>query len=434
MLRPAIFAYVRLVFRLPCRTVFLSLFFGGLIAAPPLRAVYAPVPERDQGRSLIVSVRGGLAYDTNVFGAPPEGSVRVAPGQPRPVVPVESAVWSLAPRVAYHAAATDQTFLSAAYGLTLDYFERRPGDQLLDSHDLSLRVAHAFTKTTTLDLNDVFTVSRNPEALLPGLASLPGGGVLERIANVDQSANRNQFDGRFNTPLNPKSAATLKARSVLYDYRNRELGRSLDRVENLYGLAVDHALLPEAKVVAEYRHQDMYYRTQGETKNKHSDYLMAGADYELARKLTLGGRLGAEWRERAGERDRTAPFAELSGQYNYRRASFLVGGYAYTFDETSDPVRFTDMQVNRFFATGQHAVTALIVASASAAYEPAVLQGRRGQRDIDETTTRLGVTLSYLRAKNWTLAASCDYDRVRSDDPIRRMRRTRTGLNAIYSF
>ncbi|MDO8539824.1 MAG: hypothetical protein Q7S40_05230 [Opitutaceae bacterium] len=420
--------------RLPSQTLLLCFAIGGLVAALPVRAVYAPVPERDQGKDLTVTVRAGVAYDSNLFGAPPKGSLPVLPGQPPHVGPLDSIVWTFAPHVAYNASLTDQTFMSAAYGLTLDYFQDRPGDKLLDSHDVALRVAHAVSKSTTLDVNNVLTVARNPEALLPGIATLPGVAAEDRSANPDQSFTRNQLDGRFNTPLNAKLGATVKARSVLFDYRNAQLGRSLDRLENLYGVAGDYAILPEVKAVAEYRHQDVYYRKFGEAKNKRSDYLMGGADYEVAKKMSVSGRLGAEWRQRAGERSSTSPFAELSGKYDYSRESFVIGGYAYTFDETSDTVRFTDMKVNRFFLNLQHSLTALIVASASASYEPSELQGRRGQADIDEKTSRFGGALSYLPTKNWILSVSYDYDRVRSDDPARGMRRERVGLNAIYAF
>src|SRR5204862_554631 len=108
---------------------------------------------------------------------------------------------------------------------------------------------------------------------------------------------RNQLDGRLDTPLAPKVGMTVKARSVLYDYHNAVLGRSLDRTENLYGVAANYAILPEVKGVGEYRHQDVFYRKQGrELKNKHSEYLVGGADYFVAKKMSVSGRLGAEWR------------------------------------------------------------------------------------------------------------------------------------------
>lgn len=397
------------MFRVPFNIFLRWLAAGGAIAALPMRAVYAPIPEQEQGKDLVVSIRAGASYDSNLFGAATDE--------------VGSAIFTLAPRVSYNASLSDQTFFSGGYGLTLDYFENRPGDQLLDSHDLLLRLAHAFSKSTTIDVNDSFMISRNPESLLAGVP-----------LNTDQSFQRNQLDGRFVTPLNPKVGVTAKARSVYFDYRNATLGRSIDRVENLYGLAGDYAILPEVKAVAEYRRQDVYYRKLGEAKNKRSDFVMAGLDYDVAQKLTLTGRFGTEWRRRSAERSTTAPYAEVSGKYDYARESFVLGGYAYTFDEVSDTARFTDQQVNRMFVTVQHRVTALIVASGSVAYEPGELKGRRGIPDIDEKTTRLGAAVSYLPGKNWTVSASFDYDRVRSDDPFRSMKRERVGLSANYSF
>lgn len=391
---------------------------GGLVAAMPARAVYAPIPEQEQGKDLTFTVRAGVSYDSNLFGA--DRST------------VSSTIWTLAPKVAYNASVTDQTFVAAGYALTLDQFENRPGAKLLDSHDLSLRVAHAFSKSTTIDITDVFTRSRNPEALLTGIPPNPDGTPQ---SNPDQSFMRNQLDGRFQTPLGPKVSTTLKARTVYYDYfRNATLGRSIDRVENLYGAAGDYAFLPEVKMVAEYRHQDVFYRKQGELKNKNSDYLMGGVDYAIAKKLSFTARLGAEWRRRASEDNATAPYAEVSGKFDYTEDSFLVFGASYTLEETTDVARFTDSQVNRYFLNLQHAVTKLIVASGSLTFEPAELQGRVGVRDVEETTVRTGVALSYLPTKNWTFSANYDYDQVFSGLASREMIRHRVGLNAIYTF
>jgi hypothetical protein len=391
------------------------LLVGAFLAVLPLRAVYAPIPEPEQGKDLLVTVRGGVSHDTNLFGAASNA--------------VASTIFTVAPRVTYNRSLTDQTFFSAGYGLALDYFLNRPGDKLLDSHDATARLAHAFTRSTTLDVFDMLTVSRNPESALPGVGALPGVTL-----NVDQSFTRNQLDGRFTTPLSPKAGLTVKARSIYYEFRDEALGRSLDRIENLYGVSGDYTVLPEIKVIGEYRHQDVYYRKLGEFKNKNSDYLMGGVDYSVAKRMSVSGRLGAEWRNRAAERDTTAPYAELSGKYDLTERSFFVGGYVYTFEETSDTLRFTDTKVHRFFANVQHALTPLIVASGSLTYEPSVLQGRRGQPNVDEESVRFGTAASYLPNKNWTVSISYDYDRVNSDDAPRNLRRERVGLNAMYSF
>jgi len=391
------------------------LMVGGLLAATSLRAVYAPIPERDQGKDLLITLKAGVSHDTNLFAAANNA--------------VDSAIFSVAPRITYQRSLTDQTFFQGSYGLGLDQFVDRPGDKLLDSHEVSLRVAHAFSRTTTIDVFEMFTVSRNPESALPGVGALPG-----QTLNPDQSFTRNQLDGRFNTPLGPKATLTAKARSMYFDFRNAVLGRNLDRFENLYGIAADYAVLPETKVVAEYRHQDVFYRKVGERKNKRSDYLMAGVDHSVAKKLSLSGRIGAEWRSREAEEDSRSPYVEVSGKYDFTERSYLAAGYAYTLEETSDTTRFTDTKVQRLFANVQHYVTAMIAVSGSVTYEPSVLQGRRGAADLDEDTVRAGVAVSYEPTQKWTISLSYDHDRVYSQDAPRDMRRARTGLSAIYAF
>lgn len=382
---------------------------GLLLAASPAHAVYAPIPEQEQGKTLVLTLKSGFSYDTNLFAAASKN--------------VESSIFLIAPKAAYNASLTDQTFLSLSYQLTLEHFDNRPGDKTLDGHEVTARVAHAFTPATTLDVLEVFQASRNPESLLNGLP-----------LNSDQSNNRNEVNATFTTAPTAKTGLTVKARTVNYDYRDAALSRSLDRIENLYGFSGSYAILPELKAVAEARHQDVFYSKLGETKNKNSDYLMGGVDYAFAKKLTASARAGAEWRHRDAERSSTSPYAEFSMKYDYTETSFLSGGFMYTLEETSDTTRFTDTKVNRVFVSAQHHLTALVVASGSLTYESSVLQGRRGQANIDEKTTRAGAALSYLPTKNWTLSASYDVDNVSSDDRGRDMVRHRVGVSASYSF
>lgn len=384
------------------------LLLGGVLAAAPAWAVYAPIPAQETPNDLTLTVRAGFSYDTNLFGAASSE--------------IESAVWELAPKLAYKVSPTERTFIAMSYGPTLNYFTRRPGDKLLDSHDAMIRLAHQFAPTRTIDVTETFMIARNPEALLAGVP-----------LNTDQSFKRNQLDGRFSTALSGKIGMTLKARTVYFAYRNDTLSRSLDRIENLFGVSGDYAILPEFKAVVEYRHQDVYYDKLGETKNKRSDFVMAGFDYEAARKTTINGRLGYEWRERAAERSAKSPYAELSLKYDYAEGAYIAGGYGYTLEETSDTAQFTDTKVHRLFLNLQHRVTALITASASVTFEPSQLQGRRGVANVDEDTTRAGVALSYLAGRNWLLSATYDYDRVSSDNPVRGLRRDRVGISATFA-
>ncbi len=383
--------------------------WGVLLATVPARAVYAPIPDQEQGKDLTFTFAVGLSHDSNIFGSASSE--------------ISSIIYEFSPKVAYNASLTDQTFMSLGYQLILDHFDNRPGDKTLDSHLASARIAHAFSPSSTLDFVDIFQAARNPESLLNGLP-----------LNADQSFKRNELDGHFTASLSPKLGLSVKARTVYYSYRNAVLGRSLDRIENLYGIAGDLAVLPELKAVAEYRHQDVYYDKLGEVKNKNSDFLMAGADYALAKKLTTSARLGVEWRHRSAERSTTSPYVELSSKYDYADGSFVTGGYTYTLEESSDTARFTDTKVDRFFVNVQHAITPLVIASGSFTYESSTLQGRRTVTNVDENTLRAGFALSYLPTKHWTLSFSFDTDHVKSDEAARNVDRQRVSLNAAYTF
>jgi len=384
--------------------------FGGLVAALPLRAVYAPLPEQNLGKEWTVALRVGVSHDSNIFGAQ-SGAIG-------------SMVYEASPRIGFAGSLSDQTFAECAYELTVDHYADRPGEKTLDSHEFSARLAHAFNSTTNVDLSDQYDIAKNPESLLAGLP-----------VNTDQSYKRNQLDARFAASPVPKFGAVVKFRSVNFDYDNATLADSLNRTENLYGLEGTYEVVPEMKAVAEYRHEDINYQTDGSTKDKNTDFAMGGVDYAVAKKFSFSGRLGGEWRNRSSEANTTAPYAEFSAKYDYAERSFLAAGYVYTFEETSNIAKYDDTHVNRFFVNLQHAFSALIVGSASVTYEPSLLIGRRGiSGDVNETTVRVGLALTWLPTEHWAVSASYDRDDVNSDDPARGQERDRVGVSAGYTF
>jgi hypothetical protein len=379
------------------------------------RAVYAPIPEQEQGKDFTVSLLGGISYNTNIFGAAMD--------------PVGSFDFTVSPKIAFNSSLTDETFFSASAEPTLDYFNNRPGQQTLYSQAADARLAHSFSPTSVLDLNDAYSYDQNPASLLNGAP-----------VNSDQTLQSNQFDGRFTFSPVEKLDLVIKARSVYYDYINDVLGNELNRFENLYGAEFDFALQPDLKLAGEYRHQDVDYEDEPGEKDKHSDFLMAGFDYNVGPKLTASVRLGAEYRHRDSLPDETTPYAEFSLKYDYAKGSFVSAGYTYSLEETSNPLLFSDEKVNRMFANIQHAFTPLIVGSASIDYEPAQLNGlpahgtTPAQPDIDEDTTRAGAALTYLPTKNWTLTASYDYDYVDSAINNRGLNQSRVGVSATVEF
>jgi hypothetical protein len=374
------------------------------------RAVYAPIPDQEQGKDLTISIEAGITYNNNIFGAATN--------------PISSVVYEVSPKVALNTSVTDQTFFSAYFRPTLDYFDNRPGKKTVYSQSINARVAHAFSKTSTLDLSDSYSYNQNPESLLNGVS-----------VNTDQTLQSNEFDGHFSFAPTEKLGMLIKARSVYFDYTNAALGSQLNRFENLYGAEADFTLLPDVKLAGEYRHQDVDYSSNPASNNKHSDFLMAGFDYAASAKLSASMRLGGEYRQRAGGSSTTSPYAEFSGKYDYAKGSFISVGYTYSLEETSDPAHYSDEKVNRMFVNVQHAISPLIVASASIDYEPSTLVGRPGQSgNVNEDSTHAGVALTYIPTKNWTISASYDYDDVSSGVAARALNRSRFGLSATVVY
>ena len=52
----------------------------------------------------------------------------------------------------------------------------------------------------------------------------------------------------------------------------------------------------------------------------------------------------------------------------------------------------------------------------------------------DETTTRMGVAITWLPTPRWSYSASFDHDNIDSDDPVRGQERNRFGVSAGYTF
>ena len=374
-----------------------------------LLAVYAPLSPQDQGKALTFRLGASVYHDSNIFGG--------ATGE------VGSVVYNGTFGIAFNSSVTDQTFVSLGYDFSDDHVVDRPGNHDLLNHSFSSRVAHSFSKETNVDISENYQMTKSPESLLNGLP----------IA-ADQSAKNNQFSIRFQTTAGQKGGVVIKYRNLDTSYDNATLGAGLDHNDHLAGIELSYALLPETKLVGEYRYGQVNYKSSGAVKDKSSNYFMAGVDYNPNEKVTLTTRVGLESRARVSERNTTSPYAEFSANYAYAEGNNINGAYTFALEEPSDVARFTDSKVNRFVGTVQHHLSPLVIASSSLTYESSTLQGRRGQVNLNESATRFGVALTWQPTKNWDVSATFDRDHTTSDDVNRKQDRTRYGVGAKFSF
>jgi hypothetical protein len=389
----------------------LSLVFLSLGGGAGLRAVYAPIPEVEQGKMLTFYVSGRVYHDSNIFGAPQNE--------------LSSMVYELQPSAVFNMSASQQTFLTASYQLTLDHFEDRPGDRTIASHSVSARAAHTFSPRLEGEVSEVFQMVKNPASLLPGVAT---------VLNTDQSYNFNQLDARLRFTWTKRTGVNLKLRAVDFAYKTGAIARSIDHADYLAGIEVTRAVREDLQAVAEYRHQLIRYDHDGWRKDKDSDYLLAGGDYALGKNRALTGRLGGEWIRRRGGNDSLVPYAELAYKRDYRAGSYLSAGYAFSVTESSNLDLYSDAYTHRFFVNIQHALTPKLTASGSLDFEPGRLNGRGGAGDCDETIVRAGLALTRVLSRHWTISATVDYDNVDSGNPTRELERLRAGAGARCVF
>jgi hypothetical protein len=372
-------------------------------------AVYAPIPEQEQGKALTYRLGASVYHDSNIFGG--------ATGE------ISSMVYNFSGEIAFNGSIDDQTFASASYQLSNDHVVDRPGKKNLTSHSFTGRLAHSFSPDTNIDVTGAYDISKNPESLLAG-----------QSLNTDQSFKRAELDARYTTAVGQKTGVVTKYRFINYAYDTASLANQLDRSENLLGLELSYAALPQTKIVGEYRFQKIGYDNAAALKDKTSHFLMGGFDYNPGKQLMVSGRVGFEDRSRDSQPDTTTPYVELSSRYGYAEGSYLAAGYTYTIEEPSDTTRFNDSKVNRFFVNVQHRVTGAFSLTGSLTYEPSQLQGRSAQADIDEKTTRLGLGAIWQPTKNWTVSGTYDFDNVDSDLADRGQNRDRIGVSASYTF
>ncbi len=377
-----------------------------------LPAVYAPIPEQEQGKLFTIYATAGAYYDSNIFGA--SANER------------SSLVYQIAPRLVANVSATDQTLASAWYQLSLDHFTDRPGSRTLASHLAGVTVRHTFSPRLQAELSDTYQDSKNPESLLPGLST---------VLNTDQSYALNQLEGRLSAELTRRIGLTGKFRAASFAYDNPSLSTELDRDEYLAGVMATRSMTRELQAVAEYRHQAIRYRTAGGEKDKDSEFFLAGADRVLNAKAAVSARLGTEYRRRDGAADEWLPYVELALKNDYAQGAYWSVGYGFSVEEVSNLDVYTDMAVHRFFANWQHTLTPKLTASASGSWEPSTLNGRENiAPDRNETNTRFGLALTYRIGVRWSASITWDRDDVRSDDAGRRLERTRAGVSMRAYF
>jgi hypothetical protein len=152
---------------------------------------------------------------------------------------------------------------------------------------------------------------------------------------------------------------------------------------------------------------------------------MAGLDYAVARSSPPAAGSVTSGVERDGAADTDAPYAELAAEIRLRAEVVPHRRFRHTLEERrmspASPTRRSTASLQR--AACAHPADRRVRSRSPT--NPRPCRAARGQADVDGETTRVRGRLSYLPTKNWTVSATFDHDRVKSDDTSRGLRRAR---------
>ncbi len=374
-----------------------------------LFGVYAPIPEQEQGKAVVLSMESGFHYDSNVLGSP--------------VNEVDSSVFTVSPGIKYNASLEEQSFFEASYKLNALLYSDRPTEDKLYNHFFNVRFRHTFSPALILEVSDSLSFIDSPESFLLGLP-----------LQTNQSNDINQFDISLAAELSKRTNMVLKYRNMNFAYDDAQVAPVLDRNDNLFGLQFGYDWTPEASMVFEYRFQDRAYGSNSALKDSDSNFFLFGIDWVPSPAFQLNGRLGVDDRQQEIGTGDTNFYGQLTGIYEYNSDSFLAFSVTYETLETSSPIQFSGEETLSFLFNVQHALTSKIFLAGSIYYDSADLVAQAATASINDNTVRLGLSAIYQPTRNWSVIFSYDFDDTGSDDNFRTETRSRVGISARYTF
>jgi hypothetical protein len=382
--------------------------FTLLLAPVALIGVYAPVPQPEQGSAVTVSLIGGVHYDTNVLGSPTDE--------------IESAVYLLNPRIMVGQGTDSQTSFTGYYDLKAFFYSDRPTQDSLYNHEVNGTLNHQFSEAARLLVSDTYYVIDDPESIDAG------------ILQTDQSLDRNRFNARLRFDASEQVNVVLKYRNNNLGYDNSDLAVLLDRNESRAGFELGYQMQPNARLVFEYRYQQIQYDVSATLKDSESSFFLGGFDWDPSPKTKISTRFGLEDRDRSVSTDDSSANATVMVLHKYDNRSFFSLGVSYDIQETTNPVNYSDEEVLAFFANIQHALSGSVYLGASVYYDDVELRPQAATTKINYNALRIGFNLTYEPRPSWSVIFSLDYDDVSSSDIFRVQDRLRIGVSARYSF
>lgn len=349
------------------------------------------------------------------------------------------------------------TTITASYIYSDRYYAQRPGNKNDQSHDVELFVNHNFNERYSLDLEESFVDSQEPEVLDSSLS-------LPLRANGDNLRNNAAIN--FHGEVTPLLGFVVGYANTYYYYTAQTPGISpsygtlLNRFEHLVTLNSRWHVAQETVAILGYQFEAVDYLSSfpistpgtplvsSKSRDNYTHNIYVGLEHSFRSDFSVSGRAGVQVSDYyntpgGNNQNSLSPFVDLSANYTYMDGGALTVGFRHSKNQTDvggvNPVtgQFTeDQESSSVYGTVTQKLTPLspnLTASLTAQYQSSRFNGGSVNNQTD-TFYLLGLNLAYQFNRYFSAEVGYNYDLLDSDLGGRGYNRNRVyvGVTGTY--
>jgi len=371
----------------------------------------------------------------------------------------------------------DQTTFGLSYLYTFRYYADRERPRDDQSHQVNLKLSHAFNERFTLDVKDSFVIAQEPAILDPTISvTLPSraegdnmrnfgtiqanasilenfsvnGGYSNSYYDYQQDAKdvvSNQIASGIARGLTPAQAAAQADGAGSWS-------SVLDRMEHLFFVYGNYQVLPKTTVslgyefgITDYTSKDLLFtvggtRYSGSVRDNRSHFVTLGVKQHLNPQIDVSAKVGAQFVQYDNQtlfNDTTSPYAEGSARWGYMEGSSLQVGVRH--QRLATDVRLigglpnADQEATTIWVSVNQAITAKISAIIMGQYQHSAFGGSTpGAAEPKDDIFFAGATLAYQFNPHIAAEAGYTWDRLDSDSPLRSYSRNRIYVGTRLNY
>lgn len=331
----------------------------------------------------------------------------------------------------------EQTLIKGDYTYRLNYFGDRPDKAIDQYHDLFARVNHQFTPVRTINIEENFTFSNEPQ--------IGGDNAAQATFRRDSEWLRNRFGVAFNNRFSPRFGLEVGYDLTAYDYLADEgvdsLSALLDRLEHLIRIEPQYIISETTFGFLGYLFGYSDYTSEllvtrqventlpppsppfitvlepGSIRDTITHYGYVGGQHNFSRQLNAAARVGLVYADYIHLNETSvSPYGDLSVGYTYLPGSSARLGLKHDRSAT-DNAGAADQIATTGYLSVNHRITPRITASMLATYQLSELRG--GTLDGGNYAyLTLSLSLDYKITENLFANAAYQRDSLTGDEEV----------------